>query len=101
MINYFSFKQLVLTPLTKREIEVLDLISQGYSNEDIAAFLFIGGKTVQTHYTNILSKLNIDWNKKEIQNSVIRLRAGLIWQKHKCDIDDFSQRKVYKNEFKV
>jgi NarL family two-component system response regulator LiaR len=46
--------------LTPRELEVLKLIGQGKSNQEIADELFIGIKTVKTHVSNILSKLNVE-----------------------------------------
>ena len=46
--------------LTNREREVLMLISQGKSNQEIADELFITLKTVKTHVSNILSKLEVD-----------------------------------------
>jgi DNA-binding NarL/FixJ family response regulator len=45
--------------LTNREKEVLIEISNGKSNKEIAATLFITEKTVKTHVSNILSKLNL------------------------------------------
>lgn len=45
--------------LTGRELEVLLLISKGYSNQEIADELFITLKTVKTHVSNILSKLEV------------------------------------------
>ena len=45
--------------LTVREMEVLLLIAQGHSNQEIADLLFITLKTVKTHVSNILSKLEV------------------------------------------
>jgi len=45
--------------LTEREREVLQLMSRGASNRDIAEKLFISGKTVSNHITNIFSKLQV------------------------------------------
>lgn len=46
--------------LTAREMEVLLLIAEGCSNQEIADQLFITLKTVKTHVSNILSKLEVD-----------------------------------------
>lgn len=45
--------------LTSREMEVLLLITKGYANQEIADELFITLKTVKTHVSNILSKLEV------------------------------------------
>ncbi|ADU31168.1 response regulator [Evansella cellulosilytica] len=46
--------------LTNREREVLALIGQGKTNKDIAETLHIGIKTVKTHVSHILSKLEVE-----------------------------------------
>lgn len=46
-------------PITPREIEVLKLIAQEYSNAEIARKLFISIRTVDTHRRNLLEKLNL------------------------------------------
>lgn len=46
--------------LTSREMEVLLLIANGCSNQEIADKLFITLKTVKTHVSNILSKLQVE-----------------------------------------
>ena len=45
--------------LTEREMEVLLLVAQGKTNQEIADELFIALKTVKTHVSNILSKLEV------------------------------------------
>ncbi|WP_040206204.1 response regulator transcription factor [Neobacillus jeddahensis] len=45
--------------LTGRELEILLLMAEGKTNQDIADELFIALKTVKTHVSNILSKLNV------------------------------------------
>jgi NarL family two-component system response regulator LiaR len=48
------------TELTDREMEVLRLLAQGKSNQDIADELIIGIKTVKFHVTNLLAKLGVE-----------------------------------------
>ena len=43
--------------LSKRELEILELISEGYSDKEIACNLRISARTVQTHVTRIVIKL--------------------------------------------
>ncbi|MDQ0299858.1 NarL family two-component system response regulator LiaR [Salibacterium salarium] len=46
--------------LTDRELDVVTLIGNGKTNQEIANELFIGIKTVKTHVSHILSKLGVD-----------------------------------------
>ena len=46
-------------PLSKRELELLGLIAQGLSNQDIAERLFLSPQTVKVHVRNIYSKLDV------------------------------------------
>lgn len=48
-----------LADLTPRELEVLQLITKGMSNKAIATSLTVAEKTVKTHVSSILSKLNV------------------------------------------
>jgi NarL family two-component system response regulator LiaR len=61
-------------PLTERELEVLRLISQGLSNKEIAAKIFIAEWTVRTHVSNILGKLQL---ASRTQAALYALRSGL------------------------
>lgn len=45
--------------LTPRELEVMRLLARGYAYKEIAAELFIGTKTVETHASNVLRKLQL------------------------------------------
>ncbi|CAM4245073.1 DNA-binding NarL/FixJ family response regulator [Paenibacillus endophyticus] len=49
----------LMEQLTPRELEVLQLITKGMSNKDIASALTVAEKTVKTHVSSILSKLNM------------------------------------------
>lgn len=44
--------------ISKRELEVLELIAEGLSNQNIADRLFVSTSTVKTHVSNVLAKLN-------------------------------------------
>ena len=46
-------------PLSAREIEVLRLIVQGHTNRQISAELNISVRTVETHRSNVMDKLNL------------------------------------------
>lgn len=50
---------LLLKELTRREIEVLDLIIRGCSNQEIAHSLFVSVHTVKTHMQNIFKKMDV------------------------------------------
>ena len=45
--------------LSKREVEIVRLITQEYSNEDIAVHLAISKRTVETHRKNIFKKTKV------------------------------------------
>jgi len=53
-----------LVGLTSREIEVLQELADGITNQEIATRLFISENTVQNHIHNILEKLNLN-NRRE------------------------------------
>lgn len=61
--------------LTKREIEVLQEIAKGKSNKEIAADLFITEKTVKTHVSNLLSKLEL---ADRTQAALFAVRNGIM-----------------------
>jgi NarL family two-component system response regulator LiaR len=61
-------------PLTERELEVLKLVAQGLSNQEIADKLAIGERTARTHVVNILSKLHL---ANRTQAALYALREGL------------------------
>ena len=49
-----------LSSLTTRELEILRLVAEGLSNEEIGKRVFISRKTVKTHLTNIFDKLQVN-----------------------------------------
>lgn len=49
-----------LASLTEREIEIIRLISEGLSNKQIGETLFISHRTVDTHRTNLMKKLDVN-----------------------------------------
>lgn len=61
-------------PLTAREVEVLRLVAQGLSNQEIAQVLVISEATVRTHVSNILSKLHL---ASRTQAALYALKEGL------------------------
>jgi NarL family two-component system response regulator LiaR len=63
-----------LEPLTEREVEVLKLVAQGRSNQEIAGALVISEATARTHVSNILHKLHL---ASRTQAALYALREGL------------------------
>lgn len=61
--------------LTEREKEILTLIADGATNQEIARKLFISIKTVQTHRAHIMEKLNLHDRTKLVRYAI---RKGLI-----------------------
>ncbi len=61
--------------LTEREMEVLLLVAQGKTNQEIADELFIALKTVKTHVSNILAKLEV---QDRTQAVVYAFQNGLV-----------------------
>jgi two-component system, NarL family, response regulator LiaR len=61
--------------LTNRETEVLRLVARGQSNKEIAATLSITEKTVKTHVSNILDKLDV---ASRTQAALYAVRIGLV-----------------------
>lgn len=61
--------------LTDREHDVVRLVAQGRSNQEIAQELFISEKTVKTHVSNILGKLQLE---DRTQLAIYAIKKGLI-----------------------
>lgn len=61
--------------ITKRELEILELIAQGLSNREIAEKLFVSENTVKTHSSRLFDKLSA---KRRTQAVQIGKEMGLI-----------------------
>ena len=61
--------------LSKRELEILNLLARGYSNQEIATKLFVSVSTVKTHIQNLFEKLDV---KRRIQAVEKAKRLNLI-----------------------
>jgi DNA-binding NarL/FixJ family response regulator len=81
IIGFFSapkptVMQRVFPELTEREEEILSLVAQGKSNQEIARQLFVSLKTVRNHVSNILLKLQV----ADRAQAVIRARESGLGQ---------------------
>ncbi len=63
------------SPLTNRQMEILELIIEGLSNKEIAMRLSISQQTVKNHVTSILAKLNLS---DRTQAAIYALRHGWV-----------------------
>jgi len=52
--------------LSKREVEILKLIAEGYTNKEIAQKLYLSEHTVRNHISNIFLKLNCNTRAKAV-----------------------------------
>ena len=62
-------------PLTPRELEVVKLIAEGHTSEEIAGQLFISKKTVDRHRANVLEKLGM---RNRVELTRYAIRRGLV-----------------------
>jgi len=62
-------------PLTARELEVVKLIAEGHTSDEIAAELVLSGKTVERHRANVLAKLGM---RNRVELTRYAIRRGLV-----------------------
>ena len=68
-------QELELLNLSKRELEVLQLMAQGLSNKEIADRLFVSLSTIKTHSNNLFDKMNVERRTQAIDKAK---RLGII-----------------------
>lgn len=61
-------------PLTQREVEILKLVAEGLTNQEIADRLVVSERTVRAHVSNILAKLHL---ANRTQAALYALREGI------------------------
>jgi DNA-binding NarL/FixJ family response regulator len=61
--------------LTKKEVEIIRLVSDGFTTKDIAKKLFLSGHTVNTHRRNILKKLDLNNTSELVMYAV---KTGIV-----------------------
>lgn len=74
-VNLKFVKEGEIEPLTSREKEILKMVSQGASNNDIAEKLFVREVTVKTHLNSIFKKLKV---KNRTQAVLLAMQMRLI-----------------------
>jgi two-component system, NarL family, response regulator LiaR len=67
--------QQVASNLTEREMDVLSLVAEGLSNREIASKLVISEKTVKTHISSLLSKLD---QEDRTRLAIYAIKKGLV-----------------------
>lgn len=70
-----EYRQSMIDPLTARELEVLQLIVEGYNNIAIARKLYVTQGIVKSHVRNILMKLYVS---DRTEAAIRALRSGLV-----------------------
>lgn len=66
VLNALAAEQL---ELSKRELEILRLLAQGHSNQEIASLLFVSLSTVKTHNQNIFDKLEVKRRTQAVEKA--------------------------------
>ncbi len=71
IVNDFSFNETAMTDLglSKRELEVLQLMAEGLSNQEIAERLFVSLNTIKTHTSNLFEKLDVKRRTQAVEKA--------------------------------
>lgn len=77
LLSLTSFNGESRFSLSDRELQILKLIAEGYNNTEIAELCFIHIKTVRSHVSNILAKLQL---RDRTQLAIHAWRSGLVGQ---------------------
>jgi NarL family two-component system response regulator LiaR len=72
----------LVSTLTEREVEILQQVALGKTNQEIADELFLSERTVRTHITNILAKLRLS---NRTQAALYALREGIAHMRYLKD----------------
>ena len=67
--------ELLREKLSAREIQILEQLSRGYSNEDISEIFVLSPNTVRTHIHNVLKKMGVH---SKLQATTLALQLGII-----------------------
>ena len=70
MVGNITLEGSTVQPLSKRETEVLQLITNGKTNKEIAQELFVSVRTVETHRVNMMKKMNVTSMAELIKKAV-------------------------------
>jgi ATP/maltotriose-dependent transcriptional regulator MalT len=66
IFNEIAFQQ---TGISKRELEVLELMAKGLSNQEIAEQLFVSLNTIKTHTSKLFEKLDVSRRTQAVQKA--------------------------------
>ena len=84
------FQSAEIPLLTRREQEILALVSTGKNNQEIAGILYIATGTVRVHIHTILSKLGV---RDRTQAAILALKHGIV-DPHLLELEDRKDRRV-------
>ena len=65
----FNEAEFLKTELSRRELEVLELMAKGLSNQEIAAEIFVSLNTVKTHGSKIFEKLDVKRRTQAVEKA--------------------------------